>query len=148
MVSHIVSSLILDYPGHLRLSLCNIDPTNNSNKFGQCCACPLRSSSCCWAISEHCTDYVNWNTFSDLLYPLTSNYIWKSGNIIRNGKQNVALMVVPAYSTIFFTYMSREHWDFVSIIDVLYTVYANCRVHCGLQVVFVCLYITLSHYHN
>ena len=51
------------------------------------------------------------------------------------------------------TYISREHWDFVSIIcvqsiDVQSMVFANDRIHYGLQVVFVCLQITPSYYHH
>ena len=30
------------------------------------------------------------------------------------------------------TYISREHWDLVSIIDVQSMVFANDRIHCGL----------------
>ena len=46
-----------------------------------------------------------------------------------------------------------NNWDFVSIIcvqsiDVQSMVFANDRIHYGLQVVFVCLQITLSHYHH
>ena len=51
------------------------------------------------------------------------------------------------------TYISPEHWDLVSIIDagsidVQSMVFANDRIHYGLQVVFVCLQITPSHYHH
>ena len=51
------------------------------------------------------------------------------------------------------TYISREHWDFVSIIcvqsiDVQSMVFANDRIHYGLQVVLVCLQIKPSHYHH
>ena len=51
------------------------------------------------------------------------------------------------------TYISREHWDPVSIIcvqsiDVQFMVFANNGIHYGLQVVFVCLRITPSHYHH
>ena len=46
----------------------------------------------------------------------------------------------------------REDWDLVSIIcvqsiEVQSMVFANDRIHYGLQVVFVCLQITPSHYH-
>ena len=43
---------------------------------------------------------------------------------------------------------SREHRDLVSIIDVQSMVFANNRIHYGLQVVFVCLQTTPSHYHH
>ena len=46
------------------------------------------------------------------------------------------------------TYISWEHWDLVYIIDDLSMVFANDRIHYGLQVVFVCLQITPSHYHH
>ena len=51
------------------------------------------------------------------------------------------------------TYISREHWDLVSIIcvqsiEVRSMVFANDRIHYGLQVVFVCLQITQSLYHH
>ena len=49
------------------------------------------------------------------------------------------------------TYISRRHWDLNSIIDVIDVhsmVFAYDRIHYGLQVVFVCLQITPSHYHH
>ena len=51
------------------------------------------------------------------------------------------------------TYISREHWDLDSIIcvqsiNVQSMVFANHRIHYGLQVVFVCFQITPSHYHH
>ena len=64
----------------------------------------------------------------------------------------VSEMVVLPYSVIYDIYIS-EHWDLVSIIcvqfiDVQSMVFANDRIHYGLQVVFVCLQITPSHYHH
>ena len=61
------------------------------------------------------------------------------------------MVVWPYMSSI--TYKSREHWDLVSIIcfqsiDVQSMVFANDRIHYGLLVMFVCLQITPSHYHN
>ena len=51
------------------------------------------------------------------------------------------------------TYISREYRDLVSNIcvqsfDVQSMVFANDRIHYGLEVVFVCLQITPSHYHH
>ena len=46
------------------------------------------------------------------------------------------------------TYVSREHWDPVSITDVQSMVFANNRMHYDLYVAFVCLQITPSHYHH
>ena len=65
----------------------------------------------------------------------------------------VSEMVVLPYSVIYYIYISREHWDLVSIIcvhsiDVQSMVFANDRMHYGLQVVFVCLQIAPYHYHN
>ena len=45
-------------------------------------------------------------------------------------------------------YTFRENWDFVLIIIVQYMMSANSRISYGLQIVFVCLYITPSHYHH
>ena len=45
-------------------------------------------------------------------------------------------------------YTFRENWDFVLIIIVQFMMSANIRVRYGLQIVFVCLYITPSHYHH
>ena len=51
------------------------------------------------------------------------------------------------------TYIFREHWGLVSIIDVQSIdvqsmAFANDRIHYGLQVVFVCFQIASSHYHH
>ena len=43
-------------------------------------------------------------------------------------------------------YTFRENWDFVLIIIVQFMMSANSRMRYGLQIVFVCLYITPSHY--
>ena len=45
-------------------------------------------------------------------------------------------------------YTFQENWDFVLIIIVQFMMSANSRTRYGLQIVFVCLYITLSHYHH
>ena len=42
----------------------------------------------------------------------------------------------------------RENRDFVFIIVAQYMMRANSRMRFGLQIVFVCLYITPSHYHH
>ena len=41
-------------------------------------------------------------------------------------------MVVLSYSVIYYIYISRENWDFVSIFDVQSMVFANDRIHYGL----------------
>ena len=43
-------------------------------------------------------------------------------------------------------YTFRENWDFVLIIIVQFMMGANNRIRYGRQIVFVCLYITPSHY--
>ena len=45
-------------------------------------------------------------------------------------------------------YTFRESREFVFISIVLFMMNANSRIRFGLQIVFVCLYITPSHYHN
>ena len=45
-------------------------------------------------------------------------------------------------------YRFRENRDFVFIIIVQFMTGANIRIRFGLQIVFVCLYITPSHYHH
>ena len=45
-------------------------------------------------------------------------------------------------------YTFRENWHFVLIIIVQFMMSANSRIRYGLQIVFVCLYITPSHYHH
>ena len=45
-------------------------------------------------------------------------------------------------------YTIRENRDFVFIIIVQFMMSANIRIRFGLQIVFVCLYITPSHYHH
>ena len=43
-------------------------------------------------------------------------------------------------------YTFRENWDFVS--SLLCSICPNSRIRYGLQIVFVCLYITPSHYNH
>ena len=45
-------------------------------------------------------------------------------------------------------YTFRENRDFASIIIAQLLMSANSRMRFGLQIVFVCLYITPSHYHH
>ena len=45
-------------------------------------------------------------------------------------------------------YTFRENWDFVFIIIVQFMMSSNSRMHFGLQIVFLYLYITSSHYHH
>ena len=45
-------------------------------------------------------------------------------------------------------YKFRENREFVFISIVLFRMSANSRIRFGLQIVFVCLYITPSHYHH
>ena len=45
-------------------------------------------------------------------------------------------------------YTFRENREFVFISIVQFMVSANSRIRFGLQIVFVCLYITQSHYHH
>ena len=61
------------------------------------------------------------------------------------------LCVWDCYYNIYYisvTCITRGHWDFVSIINVQSMVCANDRVHHDLRVLFVCLYATISHYHQ
>ena len=46
------------------------------------------------------------------------------------------------------TYTFRENWGFVLNIIVQFIMSANSRIRYDLQIVFVCLYITPSHYHR
>ena len=45
-------------------------------------------------------------------------------------------------------YTFRENREFVFISIVQFTMSANSRIRFGLQIIFVCLYITSSHYHH
>ena len=49
-------------------------------------------------------------------------------------------------SLIAYTY--RENWDFVFINIVQFMMSSNSRMRFGLQILFVCLIITTSHYHH
>ena len=42
----------------------------------------------------------------------------------------------------------QEFWDFVFIIIAQFMISANSLIRFGLQIVFVCLYITSSHFHH
>ena len=48
----------------------------------------------------------------------------------------------------FIAYIFRKNRDFVFIIIVQFMMSANSRMRFGLQVVFVCLYFSPSHYHQ
>ena len=45
-------------------------------------------------------------------------------------------------------YTFRENWDFVFFIIAQFMMSANGRIRIGLQIVFICFYITPSHYHH
>ena len=49
-------------------------------------------------------------------------------------------------SLILYTFRENREFAFVSIVQFMMN--ANSRIRFGLQIVFVCLYITPSHYHN
>ena len=108
-------------------------------------------------------------SYSPLKYRLIKNFYASSNTISRNHKAYYISIHLSHCCHIFFvvvclrwlyyhslssiTYISREHWDFVSIIcvqsiDVQSMVFANDRIPYGLQVVFFCLQITPSHYHH
>ena len=55
-------------------------------------------------------------------------------------------MFVTSYSVTYCIYIPGNR-DFVFIIIVQVMMSANIRIRFGLQIVFVCLYITPSHYH-
>ena len=56
-------------------------------------------------------------------------------------------MFVTSYSvTIVYTFRENREFDFISIVE--YMMSANSRIRFGLQIVFVCLYFTPSHYHH
>ena len=56
-------------------------------------------------------------------------------------------MFITSYSVTSCIYIP-ENRDFVFSIIVQFTMSTNNRIRCGLQIVFVCLYITPSHYHH
>ena len=56
-------------------------------------------------------------------------------------------MFVTSYSVTYCAYI-KENRDFVFIIIVQFMMSSNSRIRFGLQIVFVCLYITSSHYHQ
>ena len=58
-------------------------------------------------------------------------------------------MFVTSYSvTYIIAYTFRKNRDFVFITIVQFMMSSNSRIRFGLQIVFVCLYITPSHYHH
>ena len=56
-------------------------------------------------------------------------------------------MFVTSYSVIYCIYIPKKR-DFVFLIIVQFMMSANSRIRFGLQIVFVCLFITPSHYHH
>ena len=54
---------------------------------------------------------------------------------------------VTSYSVTYCIYIPGNR-DFVFIIVVQFMMSANIRIRFGLQIVFVCSYITPSHYHH
>ena len=57
------------------------------------------------------------------------------------------MFVILSHILSLIAYTFRENRDFVFIIIVQLMMNANSRIRFGLQTVFVCLYITPSHYH-
>ena len=49
-------------------------------------------------------------------------------------------------SLIVYTFQENREFIFINIVQFMMS--ANSRIRFGLQIVFVCLYITLSHYHH
>ena len=106
-----------------------------------------------WLMSLHNKFCIKWHVWNSFQHRKQSNNSFPIVDIFFRGC--VSEMVVLAYSVIYYIYIYiyRDHWDFVSIIcvqpiDVQSMVFANDRIHYGLQVVFVCLQITPSHYHH
>ena len=56
-------------------------------------------------------------------------------------------MFITSYSVTYCIYVP-ENWELVFIIIVQFMMSANIRIHFGLQIIFVCLYSTPSHYHH
>ena len=56
-------------------------------------------------------------------------------------------ILVTSYSVTYWIYIPGNR-DFVFIIIVQFMMNANSQIRFGLQLVFVCLYITPSHYHH
>ena len=57
-------------------------------------------------------------------------------------------MFVTSYSVTYCIYTFRENREFVFISIVQFMMSVNSRIRFGLQILFVCLYITPSHYHH
>ena len=70
-------------------------------------------------------------------YPLLSYFPW-----------SCAWDVLLHHILSFIAYTFRENRDLVFIIIAQFIMSANSRIPFGLQLVFVCLYITPSHYHH
>ena len=60
----------------------------------------------------------------------------------------VCLRCLSHHGLSLIAYTFRENQEFVFIIILQYMMSAYSRMRFGLQIVFVCLYITSSHYHN
>ena len=76
---------------------------------------------------------------------------WKDiGHLIIIIKSEVLTLPIIFFHHILslIAYTFREHRDFVLIIIAQFMMSANSRIRFGLQIVFVCLDITPSHYHH
>ena len=60
----------------------------------------------------------------------------------------VCLRCLLHHILLLIAYTFRENWEFVFIIIVQFMMSANNRIPFVMEIVFVCLYITPSHYHH
>ena len=60
----------------------------------------------------------------------------------------VCLRYLLHHILLLIAYTFRENREFGFIIIVQFMMSANSRIRLGLQIVFICLYITPSHYHH
>ena len=148
-----VSSLILDYSGHLRVSLLGIDLLNCGHRTWSFSCLSISKLFTLLSHQQTLCGICKYTNVFKLALSLTSNYTF--GNLTTSFEMVNKMWYWWLYQNIqlFVAYISREHWHFVSINDVQYTVYAymvGFILTCG-SCLFVCtlhyLIITIKHIH-
>ena len=78
----------------------------------------------------------------------SSNRTYQPYPLLSNFSVVVCLKCLLYHILSLIAYTFRENRDCVFIIIVQFMMSSNSRIRFGLQIVFVCLYITSSHYHH
>ena len=103
--------------------------------------CHYYMCGCMWPISVQVIEMI----YLKLMLLSSSNRKYQPYPLLSYFPVVVCLRYLLHHILSLITYTFRENWDFVFIIIVQIMMNANSRIRFGLQIVFICLYITPSH---